>query len=137
MLKYLNSWSVECDQDRDANDCVPFAIHKTCDSSYAKAHALCAGLGRIAGKGCNAHAILDGQKDFNGWNFRELPLARVMFFTYGPRMMTLHKFVKANPVGRFLVRTKGHLIAVVDGVVIDFRLGQRRKINFVFEVTKH
>jgi hypothetical protein len=52
--------------------------------------------------------------------------------------ITLTRFLRENPRGRYFVVRNGHAFAVIDGVVHDWRngTGPRSRIRFAYEVLK-
>ena len=55
----------------------------------------------------------------------------------GPARISLGRWVAENPEGRFLVLTRNHAIAVVDGIVYDWLPGgERRRVLCWYRVEK-
>lgn len=47
---------------------------------------------------------------------------------------TLAQFLREHPRGRYVIHVRRHAFAVVDGVVFDYKLGLRRRIERVWYV---
>lgn len=50
-----------------------------------------------------------------------------------PRAYTVGRFVQDHPRGRFILDVRGHVVSVVDGVVIDYTPGPKRRILAAWE----
>ena len=56
---------------------------------------------------------------------------------YGGKRMTLARFLRENPTGRWVLHMRGHVTAVVDGVILDSsHQGAKRWILKAYQVTK-
>ncbi len=116
---------------REKNDCTVKAIAAACDVSYGKAHRTLAKLGRQRGRGtsvaCINHAVnaLTGVSAYVGDSFKEADVG-----------LTLNKFRAANPKGSFIICSRGHAMAVVNGELIDWtaKTAGRRKVTNVWRI---
>lgn len=109
----------------EARDCAVRAVRVACQISYEDAHRQLKGAGR---------ADRDGT-----WNLTVtkasgpcgLPLRKMagpggaMGDTHRADRTTLAQFVKANPAGRFVIRINTHFIALVDGIVHNWKVNAR------------
>lgn len=107
----------------ERNDCVVRAISIAANLHYATAHEYCAKAGRPRGRGMydpqinRAISLVEGKEVAMDW---------------GCAGMTFAEFARANPVGRFVISKRGHMVALVDGVYHDMALsicGARSRVR--------
>jgi hypothetical protein len=98
----------------DAQDCTVRALCVAANLPRETADALLTKHGRARMKGCRSNVF--------GPAYEEAGAVRVSDL----RRQTLAAFVRNNPRGRFVVLVRGHALAVVDGVIHDWRSGARR-----------
>jgi hypothetical protein len=93
------------------NDCTVRAISIAYQIPYAQAHAKLKDWGRKDGKPCMGFAwfmndrMASTEKGVRPLRHRSLG--------------TLQNFCKNHPTGRYVIRIKGHALAIVDGVIND------------------
>lgn len=95
---------------RDKNACTVNALANTTGMAYEIAHAICAAAGREKGKGFWPKIILKHAKKYGVTSRKVLRSS-----------LTLQKFIKKHPQGKFYVASSRHAFAVVDGVVLDWK----------------
>lgn len=93
----------------ERNDCVVRAIAHAYEIPYAEAHAKMKALGREDKK--PTYYMRDKMK--NGFEFKHH-----MNFD-GKRTITLKTFLKRKYKGNYIIRIRGHALAVIDGVLVD------------------
>jgi hypothetical protein len=151
-MKHRNWWQSAMDGSWNApkdggekRDCVPRALALLCGASYADALELTRLYGRKSNRGMNTYGMVSLPTfKFNGCTFREVDLTGKKTFPMGRavvtvpvrRWKTVGSFVKAHPKGRYLLRVKGHVLPVIDGVVTDWSFKPRRHLTWAFEVTE-
>lgn len=93
-------------------DCTVRAFALVSQISYRDAHVMMAKAGRKEGK---------RMADFAA--FMKTWCGRICNTRYVRRAgdcgITLGRYVKDHPTGRYLLRVRGHVVAVVDGVALD------------------
>ncbi len=111
-------------------DCTVKALTAATGLSYDECHKALADTGRKPRKGC--HWYIQGPIAANalGFNMRRLDRSEYRCKT----MITAAKD-RALRSGRFVVQVKRHVAAVVDGNVVDWSEGTRRRIEDIYECT--
>ena len=95
---------------RDTNACTVNALANTSNMPYAVAHEIAEAAGRKRGKGFWPSVLLFHAKKYGVKSKKVLRSS-----------LTLQKFIKKFPVGKFYVASSRHAFAVVDGVVLDWK----------------
>jgi hypothetical protein len=117
---------------KETNDCTVVAYSMaTPNCTYDRAHELLASAGRKPRKGLRF--------DMTMHKMVHSPISEYGVIPYQlkkiERRITLNKFVNDNPRGRFIVTTRGHAFAVVNGTVYDHSYKSRRRVISVWEYT--
>lgn len=126
-------WDRMCEHSKllkEANDCTVKAITAVTGVHYVDVHALLAKHGRPHRRGAQKHTQYRTLKDL-GFVYRNVKLKDCKTVrTLGRRF----RGVK----GTFLAWTRGHVLAIVDGEVLDWTNGRlHRIINIVEVVSKY
>jgi hypothetical protein len=95
----------------ESNDCVVRAISIAYCTEYEKIHAALHKLGRKEGKGISTRLAMQGRE----FIWHKSSSAYAQSHVSG----NVGAFIKANPVGHYVVRVRGHALAVIDGVIHD------------------
>ena len=106
----------------DRNDCSVRSLATAACLPYDDAHAAFAKHGRKSGRKTPTSVTAKVVKDF-------FPHAQSV-----KGGITLNRFVAAYPVGHFVVHVRGHALAVCDGVVHDWKPGQRRQVRWAWRI---
>ena len=101
------------DKYKDTNSCTVNALANTADIPYDVAFKICEAAGRAKNKGFWPKRIMLEAKKYG------IASKKFKF-----RSITLQKFVKKYPTGKFYVSTSRHSFAIIDGVVMDW-IGKR------------
>jgi hypothetical protein len=109
------------------NDCTVRAWCNVFDCDYALAHAYLRRHGRRDRKGMLPRQIKAALGACRKATIRIGPYTRTQY-------ITVSKFVKKHPVGRYYVWNRNHAFCIKDGVVHDYQLGPRRQITFAARV---
>ena len=127
-------------------DCTVRATAIAAQISYKEAHALLALHGRKNRRGILYSVFLNRLKAHGGQigSYRvesvKMPdcwLTRIWTFGLPTKSVSLARFLKDFPKGRFVVRTRGHVFAVIDGQQYDTAPnGPRCKITGIYHFTK-
>lgn len=115
----------------ETNDCAVKAIAIVANADYDEVHALLKAHGRKDGKGTPWKAIWATLKALGVWVGPEQRMTR------GSRLWakTVRYLPRVLPrKGRYLVYTRGHILAVVDGEVMDWTEGRRHQPKLCWEV---
>jgi hypothetical protein len=111
---------------RETNDCTVKAFAVVFDTTYEKAHAhLKHNCGRQNRKGVVSREVL-------------APSLKKTKHRIGPYSKTnrimLKNFIEKHSEGRFYVCVRGHALAVIDGVIYDYKEGLRRQVTWAMRV---
>ena len=91
-------------------NCTVVALAATAGLPYDVAHSIAEAAGRKRNKGFNSAKLLKYFNKKQGTTqFRKIKRSTI----------TVQKFCKNYPTGRYYVRKRGHAYAIVDGIVID------------------
>ena len=124
----------------ERNDCTVAALASAAGMPYREAHAILKKAGRKARKGFKLRLWLDNQcaiARMKGTTVRlgNYNVMRVRFLDYGSTI-TLAKFLRDFPKGRFLVRKAHHVFTVIDGRVSNLSTGARTRITDIWYFTE-
>jgi len=74
-------------------------------------------------------------KDGTSWKYNEKTLVKSFYAKFKPNM-SISKFIKTFPKGKFLIGTPGHSMSVIDGVLWDYsgKGPDRRRIVMAHQV---
>jgi len=111
---------------KDSNFCTIIAISSVCDISFGKARAKMMDKGRLQGKGAlqyQYHRVIEDR----GFNVDPV---------YGYEGHHVRTMGKKLGKGKFLVNVRGHVLAVVDGVINDWTEERSLRVREVYKVTK-
>lgn len=111
---------------KETNDCTVKAFAVVFDTTYEKAHAhLKHNCGRQNRKGIISREVI-------------VPSLKKTKYKVGPyskaNRITLKNFIEKHNEGRFYVCVRGHALAVVDGVIYDYKEGLRRQVTWAMRV---
>jgi len=113
-------------KEREKNDCTVRALAHAADVSYDDAHAYLAMCGRINGKGFKMDKAY-ANSTLGGYKAKRIDLG-----------MTFKQLLDLGPLPkRCVLHVRGHVLAVIDGVVYDsFKIGSARKVFALWEFNK-
>ena len=139
-IHYVNLAPVdnaERDSFNERNDCTVVALAVAVGMSYSEAHALLTKLGRKKCHGFTLRLWLDNQCSIARMHNRPFTIGdykveRVRM----DRPVTLAKFLRDFPRGRFICRKRGHVFVVDNGKVMNLWTGARTRISNLWYVTK-
>lgn len=97
------------------SDCTVRALSVAASIPYTNAHIIAEKAGRKYGKKFSSRLLIDAAIN-NGISFQKVERAR----------MTVARFLKEYPTGRFYARKNGHAFAIIDGVISDDTSGRCR-----------
>jgi hypothetical protein len=112
---------------KDSNHCTVVGLAVSCKVSYGKAFNIFKKLGRITGKGTH--------KGTQIMAFRELGYELKRVHCEAKTVTTLANHLPS--AGQYVAYTRGHMLAVDDGVVKDWTDGRRHRVIAVFQVVKN
>lgn len=111
---------------KETNDCTVKAFAVVFDTTYEKAHAhLKYNCGRQNRKGIVSREVIP--PSLKKTKHRLGPYSR-------DNRITLKNFIEKHREGRFYVCVRGHALAVVDGVIYDYKEGLRRQVTWAMRV---
>lgn len=121
--------TTQIDKDsRDAgetNDCVVRAIAHSCEFSYGKAHAICAKLGRKPRRGVYF------RRDILPALQRYISIVDVTAAYDARTILTLACELYD---GRYMVQTRGHVLAICNGLVLDWAADRKLRVQAIYRV---
>ena len=132
---------------RETNDCAVVAVAAIMDVSYEVAHATLKSFGRKDRRGTNTSITLSAIEHLGGTISPRIDVTtkayKDIIASYpAPHnnlaSITTHhpeRFAKVWPQGRFLMRTRGHILAIVDGKNCDWTKGKAKRANTMWLVT--
>jgi hypothetical protein len=112
----------------DTNCCAVVAFTKVFDTGYTKAYNFIKKVcGRTHRKGLTQSQVLS--------IFENVKKGKWKMGKYSKNnRITINQFIKKHPKGRFYCLVRGHAIAIIDGVLYDYKEGGRRQITKAFRV---
>jgi hypothetical protein len=105
----------------DKNCCTVVAFTKVFDTTYNKAYNFIKKVtGRVDGRGLSQVQVLT--------LFDNVKRAKWKQGHYSPNnSITINQFIKKHPKGRFYCLVRGHALAIIEGVLYDYKEGGRRR----------
>jgi hypothetical protein len=125
---------LKCRQSyKEHADCAVRALSNLLDCSYGLAHRKLAKHGRKHGKGSPWYSIRLATKEICemksrtvSWHgYPEYSAAASKFGGYN--VQTIGQFQRSHPKGVYLIAMRGHVVAVVDGELIDWTASTSRR----------
>lgn len=115
----------------ERNDCTVVALAVACNISYNEAHQVMqVRAGRKPKKGAFASRAFRRMR--NGrWECGCRVFGAELQHTIRPYAMTVGKFLDWHTKGRFIIETKTHAMAVIDGAIYDCWDRKRRESQLV------
>jgi hypothetical protein len=138
----FNQLNEESHSMGETNDCGVKAVALVANVSYNTAHAALAARGRKNGKGtmtADIHRalIIDFNVKIEQVNAREIIATYPMPHCEKATCLTTHhprRFAKAWPKGKFLLYTKRHVAAVIDGELHDWTVNTAKRVTHIYKV---
>tara|TARA_R110002074_G_scaffold356008_1_gene528051 strand:- start:485 stop:883 length:399 start_codon:yes stop_codon:yes gene_type:complete len=106
--------------------CAVVALAVACSVGYGKAFHTLKRLGRVTGQGTPQSMSLAALHKL-GYNYKPVPFKNCTISTI-TRQLDHEK--------TYLVRVRGHILAVRNGDVIDWSKGRKHRVLMVLEITK-
>ena len=123
-MEYVNKIAHVKGEDR--NCCALNATALTMDIPYYDVYKVYKAFGRIHGRGCSTlmmscsiNWLMNAEKDYNIDNEDDVIKVRGNWRMPTYLNMTLEKFAKQYPKGRYIVVKSNHALALIDGVWYD------------------
>lgn len=105
----------------EKNDCTVVSLAEVTGSTYFHALNVMASVGRPARKAPQ-------------WSdLKAVPGMDLMFFHSERDKPTLLEFCRSHPKGRYWIGVRGHMLAVIDGVIVDQWAQPRRRVLVAFK----
>ncbi len=132
-MRALGTTLETCNEARkgfnEKSDCVVKALAITTQVDYATVHAMLAKHGRKARCGTWNRTTFAAARELG------FTLTEIKHFIYNERC-TVRSIEPKLKDGFYLVMTRSHALAVVDGVVHDYTRGKTHKVTEVYRVTR-
>lgn len=123
---YTGMFSESTRAMKETNDCTVKAFSVVFNTTYEKAHAhLKNYCGRQHRRGLRSIDVLP--PSLKKTKYKVGPYSRT-------NRITLKNFIEKHNEGRFYVCVRGHALAVVDGVIYDYKEGLRRQVTWAMRV---
>lgn len=147
MFKKTLSGRKECGYTHETNDCGVRALAEAANVTYAEAHSFWAKLGRqdkggvyftwfdrflvdsdgkIFGKKVTKTTVPYHQHETHKWDNSKWEYIR------HTKRLNVKTFIQQNPKGRYIILSRGHAKAIIDGVVHDEGDGLYCEIRVVY-----
>ena len=124
-------------QHGESRDCAVIAIAESCMVTYEEAHAALRTFKRKNNDGAYDHQILYAVK-YLGFHAEPRRYAMHILFRHFPKNKNLTVgMIEKNPElfqGHWIASVRGHVLAIVDGVVKDWTSGRRHYVTSMIEV---
>lgn len=116
---------------QEANDCSVVAVHKTTRVSYKVVHKVFSKMGRVNQTGSTGFMIT---QVIQALGYRSKPIYHECFMNRDRRQYTAKTVAEAFTGGVYMVYFKGHVVAMVDGVIHDWIAESNHKVVQIREV---
>lgn len=113
----------------EKNDCAVKAIAITHNVEYSQVHKMLRAEGRVNRKGTYRHQQ-EAVSKLLGATFIDTIPRKV-----GGGQITVNNIGRYFPTGNHMVFTRGHVLALVDGVVQDWTAGRRHRVLNIWTIT--
>lgn len=111
---------------RESNTCSVRAISLACNIPFHEAYAITRSAGRKPGRRVRTFDVLNGIHKHG----IQCDNQSHLYF-----QMTVNQLSQMLPSGRYIIRTKGHVFAVINGTIYDtYCEGKRRKVLAVWKI---
>ena len=122
----------------ETNDCSVVAFSIAFEISYKTSHAMHAKYGRKprCGTSYKTHVLCVNEMELQGYTTEEI-IPRKVYERYGKVIQgkySLKSIGAAYPEGRYLVKVRGHILAMVDGVIEDWSEGRKLQVKTIIKV---
>jgi hypothetical protein len=112
----------------ERNSCSVAAVAKAAGRTFAESYAAHEARGRRPRRRTKMHMTLGAARDFG------LRVEPVEVKAWSTLRDVVENQLPAR--GRFLVRVRGHLLAVVDGTIYDYKAGPTRRVKEVYRIAE-
>lgn len=112
------------------NDCTVKALSAATGIDYADCHKAMAKAGRKNRRGCHFHITGRDAAKALGFKMETVPDSK-----YSAKTMITAERDRALKSGRYVLRVRGHVAALVDGKIVDWSQGRRHIIKSVYQFT--
>jgi hypothetical protein len=113
----------------ESNDCAIKAVAIVTGTPYDTIHRLFKARGRIDGTATSATMTLDVMERDLG-----LTISIADIRQQSGRRYTVRTIPKARPIGRHLVYVKDHVLALVDGLVMDWTRNRMHRVEHIWTI---
>jgi len=115
----------------ETKDCTVKALAITAGIDYNQARMIMRMVGRKPGKGLRTKSTRDTIKTMQ---LAVRVTGRIVDSPCFPEGLTMNTVGERYSTGRYLVFTRGHVAALVDGKVEDWTDGRRNRVKFLMKV---
>lgn len=123
----------ESDTIGERNDCTVKAVAIACQIPYKEAHQYLRNLGRKRGCGWYESDHWRGMRHISGYvdNLHKIGVEHEQIEV---RSKTVSQIVNELKSGHYMVKVRGHILALVDGKVEDWTAGRRHRVQKVYKI---
>jgi hypothetical protein len=107
-MKYIKVTPDSNSGFKDTNNCTICALSTAAGIPYNEAYEIGKKAGRKNGRGFITRKLMEVARK-NGIDYRKIKTTGI----------TIQKFLKKYPTGRFVVNRRGHAFAIIDGTIYD------------------
>jgi hypothetical protein len=132
-LVRTNEESKDAGFPKEANDCTVTAFRHAFGLEYGQARAFLYGTGRDYGEGYTFYRLLNGLKASEiAINGRRI--GAIIDLPY--KGEGVREFIDNTPTGIWLIGTRNHIFALVDGVVYDTAMSYQKnyRIQHIYQI---
>ncbi len=114
----------------ERNDCTVMALTAATGRSYDECHAALAKAGRKSRRGCNFPTIGKRAAKSLGFLMEELD-----YLDYSAKTMITAERDRKLSTGKYVLRVRSHVAAMIDGKIVDWSQGRRHRIRNIYTFT--
>ena len=123
----------ESDSMGERNDCTVCAVAVACQIPYAEAHQYLRSLGRKRGHGWFEANHWRGMRHISGY-IDNLNKIGIEYEKIEVRSRTVSQIERELRTGHYMVKVRGHVLALVNGKVEDWTAGRKHQIKAVYKI---
>ena len=117
----------------ERNDCTVKAVSVACQIPYSEAHLYLRSLGRQNGCGWYESDHWRGRRHISGYvdNLKKLGIEHEKVEVSSRTVSQVERELRT---GHYMVKVRGHILALVNGKVEDWTAGRRHQIKAVYKI---
>jgi len=121
----------------ETNDCYPKALTIATDLTYQEAHKICKFAGRSDKKGTSMSTIRHTLNILKTQGYKITESTPTQYNTRGKLgKISIKTIGRKFPKGTYIILTRTHALAMIDGTIHDWTDGRRHPIETMYLITK-